>query len=40
MLSLKDLTEVNWVEELTDNPANPGGGLRGMSPVDFNIFSI
>ena len=36
MLHLMDLTGVNLFEELHDNPANPGGGLGGMSPVDSN----
>ena len=35
MLLLKDSTGVNWYEELPDNPANPGRGLGGMSPLDF-----
>ena len=34
MIRFKDSTGVSWCEELPDDPANPGGGLEVMSPVD------
>ena len=36
MIRLKDLTKVNWVEELPDDPANPVEGLGEISLVDSN----
>ena len=40
MLRLNDSTGVTWCEELPDDPANLGGGLDGVSPVDYSNIMI